>query len=60
MNTQPCPKCGNQPNIYSVGDDKQFYVAKCNRCGYTPARPYEATIAILDAIKVWNKRYSNI
>lgn len=60
MNTRPCPKCGDQPNVYSVGDNKQFYVAKCSRCGYTPVKSHEAARTMLGAIRIWNKRCNNV
>ena len=39
MNTRPCPKCGDQPNVYSVGDNKQLYMENAAGAVIHPRHP---------------------
>ena len=51
-----CAFCHGFAEIYRVGDAKQFLVYKCQNCGETPVRYYEAKGTELKARNVWNKR----
>lgn len=51
--------CGGQPGIKSVGDNKQYFVCFCSKCGKTPVRLDEARATRLRAIKIWNRRVNN-
>lgn len=54
----PC-SCGGQPEIKSVGDNKQYFALFCSKCGKTPAHLDEARATRLRAIKIWNRRIYN-
>ena len=55
-----CPKCGGVPTFQLVGDNRNLIIAICSKCGYCAARPGEARNTEKGALKIWNKRTSEI
>lgn len=55
-----CPKCGGVPTYKRVGDNRNFIVAICSECGYCPAKSGDARNTEKEALKIWNKRTSEI
>lgn len=58
INLIPC-SCSGQPEIKTVGDNKQYFVCICSKCGMTPVHFNEAQAIRYEAIKVWNRRIYN-
>lgn len=54
----PC-SCSGQPKIKIVGDNKQYFVCICSKCGKTPLHIDEAQMTKIRAIKIWNRRINN-
>lgn len=50
-----CRKCGSPPEIVHVGDNKQYRICKCSKCGWIPIKPNEACLTLRGAIRAWNK-----
>lgn len=50
-----CRKCGSPPEVVHVGDDKQYRICRCSKCGWTPAKTNEAASTLREAIRIWNK-----
>lgn len=57
---KPCPYCGGLPYILRVGDNKQFLVAYCSKCGETVV-PHSCGVSYheREAINTWN-RWANV
>ena len=55
-----CPKCGGVPKCKYVGDNRNFIVAYCSECGFVPAKAFEASFTVKGALKIWNKRTSEM
>lgn len=55
-----CPKCGGVPKCKYVGDNRNFIVAYCSDCGFVPAKACEASFTEKGALKIWNKRTSEM
>lgn len=53
---KPCPFCGGQPELKTVGDYHSLYVYACQSCGKTPVLSYEAASTVKGATKTWNRR----
>lgn len=51
--------CGGQPKVRTVGDNKQYFVCICSKCGKTAVHYNEARMTRYEAIKVWNRRIYN-
>ena len=60
MTIKNCPYCGRKPEIQMVGDDKNLFVCFCSKCRKTLVLNDEACSTPTQAIKIWNKRCSEI
>ena len=52
----PCPICGYDAKLITVGDNKDLFVYQCVECGYIKAKMSEARRTRRGAKKVWNTR----
>lgn len=52
----PCPKCGGNPVPVRVGDNKQFFAMRCEKCGHFAAKHWEAGLTDEQAAEIWNRR----
>lgn len=58
---EACPYCHVfglkvYPECVCIGDQKDLWVAKCPKCGFTPAYYDEAQPTRRRALKLWNKK----
>lgn len=55
QNISPC-KCGCDPLLFRVGDDKQYYLLRCPVCYMSTDDDDDANTTLESAIDKWNAK----